>query len=164
MANAQNLRSAALPPAVHLHPSRISYVSRTHEPSLPPDDDPWSCVPSVQPDSDEGETIVRTMATLVQLKAPASTPSPLPTAPAREAQDTMRAAVEEALAPLRHRLDELERNMFEVVARIAAARPLDDAALHAERAGDRQRRLILALTAGLVVLNAATLLGVLLSR
>jgi hypothetical protein len=100
------------------------------------------------------ETIVRVA------KAPPSAPSRSPIA-TREAHDMMRLAVEEAVAPLRARLDELERGMHETIARATNAPPSDDAQLHTDRAGGRERRVIMLLVAGLVVLNFAALLGVL---
>jgi hypothetical protein len=72
----------------------------------------------------------------------------------------LRAAVEDALAPLRDRLDHLERGMDEAIARVAAAPPSEDAALR-DRAAERERRQVMTLMAGLVVLNLATLLAVL---
>jgi hypothetical protein len=222
MANAQNMRSAALPPAVHPHRSRIPLAPKAPDvaplrvappppsgtrTSRPPAhvDDPWSSVPSVQIEADEGDTIVRSydsvpvpasrspisptreahdmvraavvealgpvrermddlergmLETIVRVaKAPPSTASRSPIA-TREAHDMMRLAVEEAVAPLRSRLDELERGMHETIARVVNATASDDAALRTDRGG-RERRLIMLLVAGLLVLNVATLFGVL---
>jgi hypothetical protein len=101
------------------------------------------------------ETIVRVA------KAPASTANRSPLAPTREAHDMVRSAVEEALAPLRNRLDELGRGVAETIARVATASASADAAVHDDRAGERERRRIMVVMAGLIVLNVATLLAVL---
>jgi hypothetical protein len=222
MANAQNLRPAALPPAVHPHKSRIPLAPRAPElaplrmapppssstrTSRPPArvDDPWSSLPSIQVEGDEGDTIVRSfdsvpapasrssiaptreahdmvraavvealgpirdrmddlergmLETIVRVaKAPPSTASRSPIV-TREAHDMVRMAVEEAVAPLRGRLDELERGMHETIARVVNASASDDAALPTGRAGGRER-LMLLLMAGLTVISFATLLGVL---
>jgi hypothetical protein len=100
------------------------------------------------------ETIVRVA------KAPASTANRSPVAPTREAHDMVRAAVDEALAPVRSRLDELERGMLETIVRVAKAPVSTDATLDAERARARERRQMMVAMGGLLVLNVATLLGV----
>jgi hypothetical protein len=93
-------------------------------------------------------------------KAVSSTANRSPIAPTREAHDMLRAAVEEALAPVRDRLDELDRGTLEIISRVAKP-PSADAALHVDRARERERRQMMALMAGLFVVNVATLVGVL---
>jgi hypothetical protein len=72
--------------------------------------------------------------------------------------------VEEAVAPLRERLDELERTMLETIVRIGKgpASPADAPASAAQGDPRRQRQLTIAIGA-VVVLNIVMLFGMLAS-
>jgi hypothetical protein len=72
--------------------------------------------------------------------------------------------VEEAVAPLRERLDELERTMLETIVRLgkATASPADGPASTAQGDPRRQRQLTIAMGA-VLVLNIVMLFGMLAS-
>jgi hypothetical protein len=113
---------------------------------------------SLRLEPDEGDTIVR------RFEVPAPTATRSSFAPTKEAHDMVRAAVEEALAPIRDRLDELERGMLETIVRVAktpppAPLPAADAT-HVDLASERRSRKILVAMGALIILNFATLLGV----
>src|SRR5579859_2522211 len=123
MANMQNGHSAVLPPPRHPPELPTRPASRPPVPpplktAPPPPSRPSaapaaaaaarpSVVPASQPPRPSG---VR------------SSPPPLPTraAGAEDTRDMVRAEVKEALAPLRDRLDELERSMLETIVRVAS--------------------------------------------
>jgi hypothetical protein len=89
----------------------------------------------------------------------------------------VRAEVEEALAPLRDRLDELERTMLETIVRLASptstasppprvalAPPSEDAAsVYAAQSGDRRRRRVILALGGAVVIGLGALFALLAS-
>jgi hypothetical protein len=130
--------------------------------------------------TEEGETLVKRLSSV----PPAAKRSLIP--PRVEA-DTMRAAVEAALAPVRDRMDELERGMLEAIVRVAkgpastnrtpiaptaeaqdvlralveeALAPVCDRMDELER-GMRGRRSIVVVMCGIILVNVATLVGVL---
>jgi hypothetical protein len=193
MANAQNVRSTASLPAVHPPKQlRIARAPRTPElpapilsqqrpsgaytsrppplvadrvrPSAPPapsfhlEADEGDTI-SLRLEADEGDTIVR------RFEPPRPAASRSLIAPTKEAHDMVRAAVEEALAPIRDRLDEIERDMLETIVRVAKTPPpvpvpAADPTSSADLATQRERRRLLVAMGGLIVINVATLLGV----
>jgi hypothetical protein len=161
MANAQNVRSAALPPAGHLHRLQIQRVSRTSEPPTPLVDDRWSSVPSLRVEPDEGDTIL-----FKRSDAPPPIVNRSPAIATKEAHDMVRTAVEEALAPVRDRLEELEKGMLRILVQVAKVPAPADATSNTDQARERERRQlmgVLIVMGGLIVVDVAALVGVLAS-
>jgi hypothetical protein len=99
---------------------------------------------------------------------PSSVPPPVPSnrsavAPREDARDVVRV-VEEAIAPLRERVDELERTMLETIVRLAKtpASPTD-ATLSAQQVAERKRRQALIAIGVVIVLGIVMLFGMLAS-
>jgi hypothetical protein len=123
MVNAQNGHLGVLPPP--RHPPELP----TRPPSKPPMPPPLKTVPSAsRPSAAPASAATPARSSVAPVSQPPrpsgirSAPPPLPSRPVggEDTRDMVRAEVQEALAPLRDRLDELERSMLETIVRVAS--------------------------------------------
>jgi hypothetical protein len=168
MANA-NGQSAALPPAMHPPQLQRPPTPKTPVPpaakTLPPRP---AGTPASRPPPLPGDRRRSSGPPLPSYRlGPEESGSIIKDVDLREedADDRVRVAVEAALAPLRERVDELERTMLETIVRLAKTPTslADDGAPDARQADERRRRQVKIVIAGAIALGLAILFGMLAS-